>query len=165
MSTEPLNLNGRDLPPVLVANPLPSRTSEPKSVEPRYSQEMVGIHPAIVAKKSYTDNRIAFVLEMMTSSSHLSSRVHTLASMLGLSPSRLRHLFKDQMGISFHRYEVILRLEKVRLRLRTTGCDVKDAARMEGFSDLSNFTNTFKKVYGVTPGRLKVLRSRRSGKS
>jgi AraC-like DNA-binding protein len=130
-----------------------------RGVRHQTGADILGMHPAIVAASLHTDERIRFALEMMMSPTHLRSRVNTIASMLGLSPSRLRHLFKEQMGISIHKYEVILRLERVRILLRTTRCDVKDAARSVGFNDLSNFTNTFKKVYGITPGMLKVDRS------
>jgi transcriptional regulator GlxA family with amidase domain len=81
------------------------------------------------------DERVAFVLEMMHSSSNRSVPVKSVAAMLGISPSRLRHLFKEQLGISLHKYEIFLRLEHVRLILRTTDCCVKQAARFAGFSD------------------------------
>ena len=157
MSTEPLKLTSRRLQPIssAVNHSGPQETSH-RGLRHQAAGDTLGMHPAILAASLYTDERMRFVLEMMRSPSHLRSRVETIAAMLGLSASRLRHLFKEQMGVSIHKYETILRLEKVRLLLRTTHCEVKEAARSVGFKDLSNFTNTFRKTYGVTPGKLKL---------
>jgi AraC-like DNA-binding protein len=111
---------------------------------------------ANIPTNSSIDERIAFVLEMMLSSSNRSVPIKPVAAMLNLSPSRLRHLFKEQVGVPIHRYEVMLRLENVRLLLSTTACGVKEAAHIMGFRDLSNFTNTFKRKYGLTPGKVKL---------
>jgi AraC family transcriptional regulator of arabinose operon len=104
---------------------------------------------------SNIDERIAMVLKLMISSPMRSIPVESVAALLGLSPSRLRHLFKEQVGVAFHKYEVMLRLERVRLLLRTTDCRVKEAARMLGFVDMSNFTYMFKRAYGMTPGAIR----------
>jgi len=110
----------------------------------------------VVAPKSLNiDGRVAMALELMMTSSSQSVSVKSVAAVVNISPSRLRHLFKEEVGIPFHKYEVILRLERVRTLLRTIDCSVKEAARMAGFMDLSNFTNAFKRVYGITPGAFK----------
>ena len=105
------------------------------------------------------DERIAMVLELMVSSQTGSVPVKSVAAVTNLSPSRLRHLFKEEVGTSFHRYGLMLRLERVRLLLCTTDCTVKEAARMVGFVDLSNLTNAFKRTYGATPGALRAIDS------
>ena len=112
-----------------------------------------------VPPSSSIDDRIAMVLELMVSSSIRSVSVESAAAVLNISSSRLRHLFKEQVGIPFHKYEIMMRLERVRLLLRTTDCSVKEAARMLGFVDMSNFSHMFKRTYGVTPGSVKAMKS------
>jgi AraC-like DNA-binding protein len=107
---------------------------------------------------SNIDERIAMVIELMISSPMKSISVEAAAALLSISPSRLRHLFKEQVGIPIHKYEVMLRLERVRLLLRTTDCSVKETARMLGFMDMSNFSHMFKKAYGVTPGAARNMK-------
>jgi AraC-like DNA-binding protein len=101
---------------------------------------------------SNLDERIVMVLELMIASPMKSVSVPATAAVLHLSPSRLRHLFKEQVGIPLHKYEVLLRLERVRMLLRTTDCTVKEASRILGFKDTGNFGHLFKRTYGVTPG-------------
>jgi AraC-like DNA-binding protein len=108
---------------------------------------------------SNIDQRIAIVIEFMIASPMKSISVESVAALLSLSPSRLRHLFKEQVGIPMHKYEVMLRLERVRLLLRTTDCSVKETARMLGFVDMSNFNHMFKRAYGVTPGAVRGERA------
>ena len=71
------------------------------------------------------------------------------ASQAQLSPDRFRHLFADQMGLTFRRY-VLWR----RLRLASTylmdGQDVTTAAHAAGFSDAAHFARTIKSTFGVT---------------
>jgi AraC family transcriptional regulator, arabinose operon regulatory protein len=109
--------------------------------------------------RATVDERIAMVLELMVTSQTGSVPVKSVAAVTNLSPSRLRHLFKEEVGTSFHRYGLLLRLERVRLLLCTTDCTVKEAARMVGFMDLSNLTNAFKRTYGATPGALRAIDS------
>lgn len=108
---------------------------------------------------SHIDDRIAMVIELMISSPMKSISVDSVAALLSISPSRLRHLFREQVGIPIHKYEVMLRLERVKLLLRTTDCSVKETARMLGFMDMSNFSHMFKKAYGVTPGTVRNNKS------
>lgn len=71
------------------------------------------------------------------------------ASQAQLSPDRFRHLFADQMGLTFRRY-VLWR----RLRLASTylmdGQEMTTAAHAAGFSDAAHFARTIKSTFGVT---------------
>lgn len=79
------------------------------------------------------------------------------ASQSRLSPDRFRHLFADQMGLSYKRY-VLWR----RLRLASTylmdGQDVTTAAHAAGFSDAAHFARTIKSTFGVTASQALVGR-------
>jgi AraC-like DNA-binding protein len=101
------------------------------------------------------------VLELMLASPNKSVPVDSTAAILHISPSRLRHLFKEQVGIPFHRYEVLLRLDQVRMLLRTTDCTVKEASKIAGFKDTGNFGHLYKRTFGVTPGSTRPMKPAR----
>jgi AraC-like DNA-binding protein len=79
------------------------------------------------------------------------------ASQSSLSPDRFRHLFADQIGLSYKRY-ILWR----RLRLASTylmdGQDVTTAAHAAGFSDAAHFARTIKSTFGVTASQALVGR-------
>jgi len=112
--------------------------------------------PSVPLMESTVDARIARALEIILSSSIHTNSVKSMAAVLNLSPSRLRDLFKEQVGMPFHKYEIMLRLERARTLLCTAKCSVQEAARIANFMDVSNFTKAFKRSYGVTPGRMKT---------
>lgn len=76
-------------------------------------------------------------------------RLRTIALESGLSPSRFRRVFAQEVGLPFRRY-VLWR----RLRLAVTelgaGADVTTAAHAAGFADLAHFSRTLKAMFGVT---------------
>lgn len=84
-------------------------------------------------------------------------RLRAIALESGLSPSRFRHLFAEEIGLPFRRY-VLWR----RLRLAVTemgaGADATTAAHAAGFADLAHFSRTLKAMFGVTATQ--ALRSR-----
>ncbi len=98
------------------------------------------------------DRRIATILEFIRSSPIDAVSLESAAAIVWISPSRLRHLFKEHVGISFHKYVINVRLERARYLLRTTNCTVEQIAAMLGIQDRSHFAHIFKRAYGVSPG-------------
>lgn len=90
------------------------------------------------------------VLELIHSQmdKNLSGRV--LAERAGVSESRLRHLFKDQIGIPIRRYVLWIRLRRV-IEDALEGYTLTEAAHASGFSDSAHFTRTFKAMFGIPP--------------
>lgn len=68
---------------------------------------------------------------------------------IGLSPDRLSHLFKDNMGYSIKSYTLFEKARKA-LFLTVTGTSHTEASIEAGFSDAAHFSNTIKKFYGLT---------------
>lgn len=87
-------------------------------------------------------------------------RLRSIALESGLSSSRFRHLFAEEIGLPFRRY-VLWR----RLRLAVTemgaGADATTAAHAAGFADLAHFSRTLKAMFGVTATQ--ALRSQQPG--
>jgi AraC-like DNA-binding protein len=78
--------------------------------------------------------------------------LHELAQIAGLSIWRFATVFRQQVGISPHRYICRLRVERARELMRA-GLSAAGAATEAGFYDQSHLSRHFKMVCGVTPGQ------------
>jgi AraC family transcriptional regulator, arabinose operon regulatory protein len=106
------------------------------------------------------DPRIAAVIERMRDELHAPLGIAELASAVNLSPSRLIHLFRAEIGVPPARYLRDLRLRRARASLQRTFLSVKEIMVQVGFSDPSHFSRAFKLRYGVSP---RDFRSRARG--
>jgi AraC-like DNA-binding protein len=77
----------------------------------------------------------------------------TLAKRVGVSESRLSHLFGEQVGISLRPYVLWLRLRRATLEI-SRGKSLTEAAHVAGFSDSAHLSNTFRRMFGVAPSDL-----------
>jgi transcriptional regulator GlxA family with amidase domain len=101
--------------------------------------------------------RIKTVLDFIETSPIEAVTLESASAVLRISPSRFRHLFKDYVGVSFHKYVISLRLERARHLLRTTSYTVERIAGMLGIQDLSHFARDFKRAYGISPGATRCV--------
>ena len=69
------------------------------------------------------------------------------------SPKYLGTFFKNMTGKTPIEYLNEYRVEKAARKLRITDLSVTDIAFSSGFSDLSYFIKTFKKIKGISPGK------------
>ena len=97
------------------------------------------------------DRRIELVISKIETETSASWDTKTLAKLVSLSPSRFRHLFKQETGTSPAQYVREFRLRKAELMLRTTFLSVKQILKRVGISSNTHFVYDFRKVYGVTP--------------
>jgi len=74
-----------------------------------------------------------------------------LASAAGLSVSRFATLFRQEMGVSPHRYVCLVRIRHAQ-RLLRKGVPPCTVATEVGFFDQSHLGRHFRRVVGVTPG-------------
>lgn len=72
----------------------------------------------------------------------------------GLSEYYFFRLFKTVYGVSPMQYVIHLRLEFARHLLTEHRCSVTEAASRSGFSDIFSFSKTFRKKYGISPGKM-----------
>ena len=78
----------------------------------------------------------------------------TLADVCGISVSYLRRLFSRCCGVSPIEYTINLRLEYAKEMIYSGDFSVTAAAEKSGFNDISYFSRTFKKHFGVSPTNL-----------
>ncbi|WP_370330454.1 helix-turn-helix domain-containing protein [Mycolicibacterium hippocampi] len=76
-----------------------------------------------------------------------------LAAQVGVSASRLTHLFTEQAGIPLRRYVLWLRL-RLAIICAHAGDDLTGAAHNAGFSDSAHLTRTTREMFGLAPSAL-----------
>jgi AraC-like DNA-binding protein len=86
------------------------------------------------------------------------SSLDALATEVGLSPSRLMHVFTESLGIPLRPYLAWLKLQRAAHAI-STGRPLADAAYAAGFADAAHMTRTFRKMFGVTPSSLRPQRA------
>jgi AraC-like DNA-binding protein len=127
-------------------------------------------------KKTAVQNRIvAFLLELLTARerasaeqgsrrfanviSHIETNlcdpgeltIDILSSIAGLSPSRFKALFKENLGIPPAEFALRLRIEEARRRLAAGDATVTGVALDLGFSSSQYFASSFKRLTRMTP--------------
>lgn len=75
-----------------------------------------------------------------------------LADMVGLSRTYACTMFRRQVGLSPHAYQIQARVRIAREML-ARGASVANALAATGFYDQPHFTRHFKRLVGITPGR------------
>ncbi|AOP33202.1 hypothetical protein A0128_04630 [Leptospira tipperaryensis] len=96
------------------------------------------------------DQRLLQVIRMILSNPDENFSIEELSEKIGLSPSRLAHLFKEEVGIPIRFFRTWFRLKAAILFIKN-GSSVTEAAVNAGFYDSSHFSNTFRKMFGFSP--------------
>lgn len=95
------------------------------------------------------DSRVATIVGQMRQPND--AKLEAIASKVGLSHSRLSHLFTSTVGGAPARYRRWRRLW-IAAELLGRGERIVDAALDAGFSDAAHLTRTFVEMLGITPG-------------
>ena len=97
------------------------------------------------------DRRIEVVISNLEARPTKAWATAELADLVNLSGSRLRHLFKQETGITPAQYLKAIRLRRAETLLRTTFMSIKEIAMSVGLTTASYFVREFRKSYGMTP--------------
>jgi AraC family transcriptional regulator of arabinose operon len=104
-----------------------------------------------VPSPSPLDPRLIRVLEDVGARLAEPLTVTGLAQRAGLSPSRLTHLFTDQLGVPPMRFVERQRMQRARQLLELTSRPVADVARTVGYDDPLYFSTRFRRHAGCSP--------------
>lgn len=77
------------------------------------------------------------------------------ANKVHLSPSYFCKLFKKKTGTNFSDYIMNIRLQEASRLLEKTSLRISEIAERLGYTDLAYFSNSFKKLNGVTPSQFR----------
>ncbi|QIT55160.1 helix-turn-helix transcriptional regulator [Aquisalimonas sp. 2447] len=73
-----------------------------------------------------------------------------LARTVGLSPSRLGHLFREEIGVSIGRYRLWTRIQRLAMAIGASG-SITEAAQSAGFRDPGQLARDFRRLFGLKP--------------
>jgi AraC-like DNA-binding protein len=113
----------------------------------RDAMERLGL---MVTARRPLDPRVAAAVRALRSARVAYPASCDLARTLGLSASRFRHLFDEQIGMSFRRYTLWLRLNAA-LDEVLEGASLTTAAHAAGFADSAHLSRTFRRMFGIVP--------------
>jgi transcriptional regulator GlxA family with amidase domain len=99
------------------------------------------------------DPRIQRVTTFLESNIHQRLSLVTMARVAGLSPSRFRHKFKAELGVTPTIYLQAVRLKVAKALLENNCLSVKEVRAAVGIQSDSYFTHQFKNTYGQAPSR------------
>ncbi|WP_394700325.1 arabinose operon transcriptional regulator AraC [uncultured Tolumonas sp.] len=97
------------------------------------------------------DHRILEACQILSASLSAEFSIEELAERVFLSPSRLAHLFREQVGVSIVRWREDQRIIRAKLLLQTTPLPVAVIGQQTGYDDQLYFSRVFKKRVGVSP--------------
>jgi len=99
-------------------------------------------------KTTKIDSRISQLLEQIEASNFEGEKIGALCAGIYLSESRIRHLFKQQTGISIKRYCLWGKIRKA-LYYISQGESLIQAAYHANFSDYAHLSRTVKEMFGL----------------
>jgi AraC-like DNA-binding protein len=97
---------------------------------------------------------INVVLHFMNRNIHRMVTIEELCAVAGISRTHFHRIFTDCLGEKPHRYFSAMRIRHIAAQIRSSpNLSIGDIARENEFEDQAYFTNLFKKIMGVSPGK------------
>lgn len=129
------------------------RESEGNEETLRACDDVVTLLTPIAAMQPQLDRRITGVLNLLRADADQRPTLASLAATVGLSTSRLIHLFRDEVGLPVRRYLLWLRLADALQRM-VDAASLTEAAHAAGFADSAHLSRTFRRMLGLSPSTL-----------
>lgn len=105
---------------------------------------------------AFKDERVEKAIAFIAQSRERPLTVKEVAAQVHLSESRIRHLFKEQVGQPIQNFMLWMKIVDS-LNLIVKGSKVEDTAYATGFWDASHMNRSYKTLLGVTPGAIQQL--------
>ena len=106
--------------------------------------------------RTLVDARIRRAIEIISQSYHESLTLDYMARKVGLSTSRLSHLFREETGVSPLKYIEQHRLYRACHLLHMTLMPISDIAREVGYEDAAYFSSIFRRTFKRTPRQFRA---------
>ncbi|MFP2923611.1 helix-turn-helix domain-containing protein [Pyxidicoccus sp. 3LG] len=100
-----------------------------------------------------SDARVEEVAALISRQPESLWRLDTLAARTGVSPSRLQHLFRAELGVTPRQLRTWQRLREVSRRF-AEGESLTLAAHEAGFVDSAHMSKAFRHFFGIAPSRV-----------
>jgi len=116
-------------------------------------QQAIAALAGRVPAKAGVDPRIARAISWVRSRLEVPISLSEAAAIANLSPSRFRHLFVAETGVSFRAYLLWARVETA-AGAAMSGKSWTAAAHDAGFADSAHLSRTFRRMFGIAPAAL-----------
>jgi len=114
----------------------------------------------IITLGNALDSRVEMALRILDNEWRERQTVEELAQRLNLSASRLKHLFKQEVGSSITKVVKMRRLTVAARLLITTGMRISEISAYVGFDDLTSFERSFRSYHGMPPKQFRSQATR-----
>lgn len=98
------------------------------------------------------DERICHALSVIETLPDRRISEKKLAEAVTLSPSRFRHLFRENMGLPLRRYLLWRRLQDATIISMRSG-SLTEGSHESGFADSAHMSRTFRQMFGINPSK------------
>ena len=98
--------------------------------------------------------RVASLIRYLNSNYGERLSIEDIASQAGMSTSSLHQKFRDVTGLSPLQYLKKIRLHNARAAMVEQGLNAREAGYKVGYSNPSQFSREFKRMFGAAPGQL-----------
>jgi AraC-like DNA-binding protein len=106
------------------------------------------------SKETPQSERIKRILHFIETHLDAPMSLDGLAARFSMSTSNLQRVFKDELGVTVKSYIRQRRLHVAKTGLERGVLTVTEAAYEAGYNHPANFTNAFKKEFGVPPAKV-----------
>jgi AraC family transcriptional regulator of arabinose operon len=123
-------------------------------------EEVVAIATSCLPRAKPIDQRVAQIVELLWR--RCDYPLTELAAVVGLSASRLSHLFADNMGMTLRSYQQWRKIRKA-ISLSKHGYTMAQLAAASGFADAAHFSRAFVQLHAAPPsyflksGNVKII--------
>ncbi len=104
--------------------------------------------PLLVEAAAELDPRVRVALSLIRGADHRQPSLRDIEDAVGLSGSRVMHLFQSQLGASFRQVRTWDRMRRV-VQVRAGGESLTSACLAAGFADSSHFSHVFRRTFGM----------------
>ncbi len=120
---------------------------------------LFGVSGSVSRYAPTLDARVESALAFLKESPQHYGSIEALAAKVHLSPSRLAHIFKQEVGVPVRRYVLWTKMRRA-LDLAIAGESLTSAALSAGFSDSAHLSRTVRSMMGIAPEYLFRHRNR-----
>jgi len=89
----------------------------------------------------------------------------SIAEHVGLSPNHLSYLFKEQLGISIHKFVSSIRIEQAKKKILEGKHTLTSISEQVGFTSIYSFSRAFKSMVGTSASQFHAMHTAQSHES
>lgn len=120
-----------------------------------YQSLQVKASPHTVPLTAYEVERIREIKDHLEKNIDTPLPIAALARMVGMNGTKLKRGFKQLFNATIFEFVINLRMEKAVELLQQSNISIQEIAFQTGYSNVSNFTNAFKRKFGQSPTSFK----------